>query len=298
MIPARHSFQEAGARARIRALLDAGTFREFCGPAQRHTSPHLPTLGMPVAFDDGVVVGGGAIDGRPVLIAAQEGAFMGGAVGEVHGAKITGLIERALDTRPDAVVLLLDSGGVRLHEANAGLIAVGEIQRAVFDARAAGIPVVTVIGGRNGCYGGTSIIARSCDRIVASEEGRLSVSGPEVIEAVEGVEEFDAQDRALVWRTMGAKHRRLIGEIDALVADDMEAFRGAVSESLGRSRPLDLDELEAEHARLAERIARFEGVSDAREIWAALGVNDPDRVSEIEADEFNRLVATLEGARA
>lgn len=297
MIRHRHSFLEASARGRISGLLDAGSFREFCGPSQRRTSPHLPVLGMPVAFDDGVVVGEGTIDGRPVLIAAQEGAFMGGAVGEVHGAKLTGLIERALDTRPDAVVLLFDSGGVRLHEANAGLIAVGEIQRAVFDVRSAGIPVIAVTGGRNGCYGGTSIIARSCDRIIASEEGRLSVSGPEVIEAVEGIEEFDSQDRALVWRTMGGKHRRLIGEIDEIVADDIEEFRKAISSSLGMSRAFDLDELQAEQDRLASRLARFDDATDAREIWSALGVNDPDRVSEIEADEFNNLVAALEGSR-
>lgn len=297
MIPARHSFLEATARARVRGLIDAGSFREFCGPSRRLTSPHLPALGMPVAFDDGIVVGEGSIGGRPVLIAAQEGAFMGGAIGEVHGAKLTGLLERALDTRPDAVVLLLDSGGVRLHEANAGLIAMGEIQRAVFDVRAAGIPVIAVIGGRNGCYGGTSIVARSCDRIIASEEGRLSVSGPEVIEAVEGIEEFDAQDRALVWRTMGAKHRRLIGEIDTIVADDIDAFRDAVAAALGAPRAFDIDALEAAHARLASRVARFRGAKDAREIWAALGVNDPDRVSDLEADAFNRLVAVLEGDR-
>ncbi|MCW2286187.1 acetyl-CoA carboxylase beta subunit, partial [Rhodoblastus acidophilus] len=38
----------------------------------------------------------------------------------MHGAKIVGLLERALDERPAAVLLLVESGGVRLHEANAG----------------------------------------------------------------------------------------------------------------------------------------------------------------------------------
>ena len=38
--------------------------------------------------------------GAPVLIAAQEGDFMGGAVGEVHGAKLVGLLERALREQP------------------------------------------------------------------------------------------------------------------------------------------------------------------------------------------------------
>ncbi|QIB32977.1 biotin-independent malonate decarboxylase subunit beta [Ancylobacter pratisalsi] len=295
MIPPRHSYLEASARSRLAGILDAGTFREYCGPKARQTSPHLPGLGMPVAFDDGIVVGEGRIDSRQVLIAAQEGGFMGGAIGEVHGAKLAGLIERALDIRPAAVVLLLDSGGVRLQEANAGLIAMGEIQRAIFDARTAGIALIAAIGGRNGCYGGTSIVARSCDVIVASEEGRLSISGPEVIEEVDGIEEFDARDRALVWRTMGAKHRRLIGEIDTLVRDDMTAFRDAIANHIGDSRSMDLDALEAEHARLADRLLRFRDVGDARDVWARLGVNDPDRVSDIETNEFNALVDTLEG---
>ncbi|MFC3694477.1 biotin-independent malonate decarboxylase subunit beta [Chenggangzhangella methanolivorans] len=294
---ARHSFYEATARKRIDGLLDAGSFREFCGPAARIVSPHLPALGMPVAFDDGVVVGEGTIDGRPVLVAAQEGGFMGGAVGEVHGAKITGLLERALDVKPDAAILLLDTGGVRLHEANAGLVAMGEIQRAALSARHAGVPVIVAIGGKNGCYGGMSIVARSCDWIVASEEGRLSISGPEVIETVEGIEEFDAQDRALVWRTMGAKHRRLIGEIDALVADDVEAFRTAILGFVGRPRPLDLDALEAEHEMLSRRLERFWDCADGRDVWARLGVNDPASVPALDAAGFNGLVDALSGGR-
>lgn len=298
MTPARHSYLEATAAARISGVLDPDSFREFCGPTARKTSPHLPELGMPVAFNDGVIVGEGRIDGRPVLIAAQEGAFMGGAIGEVHGAKITGLLERAIDTKPEAVVLLLDSGGVRLHEANAGLIAMGEIQRLVLDARSEGIAIIAVIGGRNGCYGGTSIVAGSCDWIVASEEGRLSISGPEVIETVEGIEEFDAQDRGLVWRTMGAKHRRLIGEIDAIVPDDIAAFRSAIMERLGDSRPLTLESLEATQDKLIERLRRFRHATDGRDIWRDLGVNEPDRVSELEADEFNSLLEALEGSKS
>ena len=49
----RHSYYEAGARERLHGLLDAGSFRELLGPAERMTSPHLPPLDAPVAFDDG-----------------------------------------------------------------------------------------------------------------------------------------------------------------------------------------------------------------------------------------------------
>ncbi|WP_336490160.1 biotin-independent malonate decarboxylase subunit beta [Methylobacterium nigriterrae] len=295
---ARQSFYEATARKRVLGLLDKNSFIEFCIPEERITSPHLPSLGMPASFDDGVVVGEGTVDGKRVLIAAQEGGFMGGAVGEVHGAKITGLLERATDTKPEAVILLLDTGGVRLHEANAGLVAMGEIQRAALGARHAGVPVIVAIGGKNGCYGGMSIVARSCDWIVASEEGRLSISGPEVIETVEGIEEFDAQDRALVWRTMGAKHRRLIGEIDALISDDMAEFRKAILGFVGRSRPLDLDALEAEHAMLSRRLERFWDCTDGMDVWARLGVNDPADVPSLDTVRFNALLGALaEGAR-
>jgi hypothetical protein len=87
------SFYEANARERIAGLLDPGSFREFVGPRQRAMSPHLAQLDQPGAFDDGIVVGEGRLDGRTVLIAAQQGRFMGGAVGEVHGAKLVGLFK-------------------------------------------------------------------------------------------------------------------------------------------------------------------------------------------------------------
>ena len=287
------SYLETGARSRIVGLLDRNSFAEFLGPTARVMSPHLPGLDMPAAFDDGIVVGEGTIDGRPILIAAQEGGFMGGAIGEIHGAKLTGLLERALDVKPDAVLLLFDSGGVRLQEANAGLIAMGEIQRAVLATRHAGISVIGLIGGRNGCYGGTSIIARTCDWLIGSEEGRLSISGPEVIETIEGAEEFDSQDRALVWRTMGLKHRRLIGEIDRVVADDVTAFRDAAKDYLGRSRDLTLDALEAEQGFLTERLNRFHDCGDAREIWARLGINEPARVPDLDPEAFESIAITL-----
>lgn len=287
----RHSYYEASARQRLAALLDAGSFHEFLPPAARVTSPHLPALELPVAFDDGVVVGRGLLDRLPVLVAAQEGGFLGGAVGEVHGAKITGLLERALADRPAAVLLLLESGGVRLHEANAGLIAVSEILRALLALRAAKVPVLALIGGTYGCFGGMGIVARCCDAVVMSEAGRLGLSGPEVIETVAGVEEFDSRDRALVWRTLGGKHRYLLGEAQRLVADDIGAFRAAAIELHASRRPLELTALEAEQARLEARLARYGDCRDAADIWARLGVPQPERLPLLDEAEFLQAVA-------
>jgi malonate decarboxylase beta subunit len=287
-------YLEATARQRVRGFFDAGSMRELLGAADRVTSPHLPALDLPVAFDDGVVVGEAMLEGQRVLFAAEEPAFMGGSVGEVHGAKLTGILLRAARSRAAGVVLLLDTGGVRLHEANAGLIAISEIQRAVFDARAAGVPVIVVSAGINGCYGGLGIVSRGCDWIVMTEEGRLSVSGPEVIEAQQGVEEFDARDRALVWRTMGGKHRYLIGEADVLAADSFQSLRAAVAGLLGRSRPMDLASLQNEHAALGRRLQRFSAADDALDVWKSLGVKQPRDVPMMEPDAF---VAMADGVR-
>jgi malonate decarboxylase beta subunit len=274
------SYAECSARERLALVVDAGSFHEWLPPAMRLTSPHLAQLGVPCSFDDGVAIGRATLAGQAIFVAAQEGQFMGGGVGEVHGAKLVGLLRRALRDRPRAVLLLAESGGVRLHEANAGLIAVSEVMRALLDVRHAGIPVVVLIGGSAGCFGGMGIVARCADHIVMSDIGRLAMSGPEVIEASHGVEEFDSRDRALVWRTTGGKHRWLSGDCDALVEDDGAAFRAAAIAALHVARPVTLASLEEEHAKLAARL-RFDG-AEAVALWAALGVTDAARVPDLD----------------
>ena len=212
---------EASARERIAGLLDAKSFAEFLGPEQRATSPHLAQFDLTGAFDDGIVVGRGRLDGQEVFVAAQDGRFLGGAFGEVHGAKLVGLLRAARDGAGPgglrAVLLLLDTGGVRLQEANAGELAISEVVNAIVQVRRAGIPVLALVGGRAGAFGGGGIITASCSRIVVSEHARVSVSGPEVIETNKGVEEFDSKDRALVWRVCGARTRYLTGGADFYV---------------------------------------------------------------------------------
>ncbi|MGW8393020.1 biotin-independent malonate decarboxylase subunit beta [Pseudoduganella sp. HUAS MS19] len=281
------SYLEANGRERL-ALFDS--FEEFIGPAQRVVSPHLAQLGAPVSFDDGVIVGRATLDGLPVFAATQEGGFMGGAVGEVHGAKLVGLLRRALVDHPAAVLLLIESGGVRLHEANAGLIALSEVMRAVLDVRAAGIPIVVLIGGSNGAFGGMGIVARCANSLVISEEGRLAMSGPEVIETASGVEEFDSRDRALVWRTTGGKHRYLLGDVQRIVEDSIPAFRQAALDAIAQARnntvELTLAGLEAEQAMLEQRIGRFGRMRDPADIWASLGVAAPQDIPLLAIDSF------------
>jgi malonate decarboxylase beta subunit len=290
------SYQEATARERLQHLFNAGSFEEFIPPSARVTSPHLAQLNAPVAFDDGVAIGRALLGGVPVYVAAQEGAFMGGAVGEVHGAKLVGLLRKAIADKVAAVVLLVESGGVRLHEANAGLIAVSEVMRALLDARDAGVAVIALVGGANGAFGGMGIVTRCANVVIMSEEGRLAMSGPEVIETANGVEEFDSRDRALVWRTSGGKHRYLLGDCQRIVADDVAAFRAAAQEAVaalaGGATGLTLEALEAEQQMLEARLQNFGALPDPVDIWSAMQMPDAANIPMLDVDSFIAASAT------
>ncbi|RZT09910.1 malonate decarboxylase beta subunit [Duganella sp. CF402] len=290
------SYQEATARERLQLLFNAGSFEEFIPPSARVTSPHLAQLNAPVAFDDGVAIGRALLGGVPVYVAAQEGAFMGGAVGEVHGAKLVGLLRKAVADGVAAVVLLVESGGVRLHEANAGLIAVSEVMRALLDARDAGVAVIALVGGANGAFGGMGIVTRCANVVIMSEEGRLAMSGPEVIETANGVEEFDSRDRALVWRTSGGKHRYLLGDCQRIVADDVAAFRSAAQEAVaalsGGATGLTLEALEAEQQMLEARLQNFGALPDPVDIWSAMQMPDAANIPMLDVDSFIAASAT------
>ena len=282
----KNSFYEKTARARIQAVVDAQSFNEILKPAEIEVSPHLSALDIPGSFDDGVIIGTARLNGTPVHIMAQEGQFMGGAVGEIHGAKIVGLLHKAIQDQAQAVLFFVDSGGVRLNEANAGLIAISEIMRAMLQVRNAGIPMITVIGGTCGAFGGMGISACLSSAIIMTEEGRLALSGPEVIETVKGVEEFDSKDRALVWRVTGGKHRYLLNHVQALVEDDIADIRDAIWAQLNQAAPpLDLQQLLLKQQQLEQQQQRWFGKNDGLQIWHDMGISHPEKIPMLSAHE-------------
>ena len=282
----KNSFYEKTARARIQAVVDAQSFKEILKPTEVEVSPHLSALDIPGSFDDGVIIGTARVNGTPVHIMAQEGQFMGGSVGEIHGAKIVGLLHKAIQDQAQAVLFFVDSGGVRLHEANAGLIAISEIMRAMLQVRNAGIPIITVIGGTCGAFGGMGISACLSSAIIMTEEGRLALSGPEVIETVKGVEEFDSKDRALVWRVTGGKHRYLLSHVQALVEDDIADIRDAIWAQLNQAAPpLDLQQLLLKQQQLEQQQQRWFGKNDGLQIWHDMGISHPEKIPMLSAHE-------------
>jgi malonate decarboxylase beta subunit len=236
----RDSFIERGARSRAQALLDAGTMRELAGPFERLHSPWLAMQHLVTQADDGVVVAKGRLDGVPTVVLAIEGGFQGGSMGEIGAAKIAGALELALRDNergvPTQAVILFETGGVRLQEANLGLAGIAEIQSAIVALRRHR-PVIGVSAGTVGCYGGMSIAAGLCSYFVMTREARLGLNGPQVIEQEAGAAEFDSRQRALIWGLTGGEQRVATHLADACVDDDTAAVRTTVTALFARGLP-------------------------------------------------------------
>ena len=163
---------------------------------------------------------------------------MGGTFGEVHGAKLVGLLRYPRDHQdaPRVVLLMLDTGGDHFQEANMANWRFPKLSGRFW--KHAGGPRCDRNGWRPGRlfwrWGHRRRLLQPDNHLCA---GHTSISGPEVIETNMGVEEFDSRDRPLVWRTTGGKSRRLLGGADAYAEDNIESFRDAAIGCLTESQP-------------------------------------------------------------
>ncbi|WP_313106542.1 biotin-independent malonate decarboxylase subunit beta [Pseudescherichia vulneris] len=234
------SFIELKARERARTLLDEGSYRELLDPFEGIISPWLGPQGIVPQADDGMVVAKGTINGQPAVVVAIEGTFQGGSMGEVSGAKMAAALELAAEDNrngiPTQAVLCLETGGVRLQEANLGLAAIADIHAAIVDLRRY-TPVIGIVAGTVGCFGGMSIAAALCSYLIVTREARLGLNGPQVIEQEAGIEEYDSRDRPFIWSMTGGEVRYQSGLVDALVGDGINAVKGAMNDFIAKGVP-------------------------------------------------------------
>lgn len=234
------SFIEMSARERAKFLLDAGTCREIMGNQHHSFSPWLVPQGIVPQTDDGCVVAKGTIDGKPSVVVGIDGTFQGGAIGEISGAKMAAALELALQDakagNPTQVVLLLETGGVRLQEANLGLAAIADIHAGIVALRQF-VPVIGVVAGSVGCFGGMSIAAGLCSNLIVTQEARLGLNGPQVIEQEAGIEEYDSRNRPFIWSFTGGEARFAARFADVFSEDNAQQIRSDISNIIHQALP-------------------------------------------------------------
>lgn len=175
------------ARERISKLLDPDSFYEY-DLFIEHDAREFGMEKKSLA-GDGVVIGTGTINGKPVAIYAQDFTVAGGSLGSMHARKITKIMDYAMRMRIP-LIGINDSGGARIQEGVNSLAGYGEIF--FRNTMASGvIPQISVILGP--CAGGAVYSPALTDYVfVVDKISKMFITGPEVIKSVLG-EEIDME---------------------------------------------------------------------------------------------------------
>jgi methylmalonyl-CoA carboxyltransferase large subunit len=176
----QHKAGKLGARERVDALVDPGSFQES-GLFARHRAT---LFGMAdKAFPaDGVITGSAAIGGRLVHLASQDFTVSGGAAGEVHSTKIADTMEMSLKTG-SPFIFINDSGGARVQEGIDSLSGYGKVFYTNTKLSGA-VPQISLICGP--CAGGAAYSPALTDFIIQTRQAQMFITGPQVIKQVTG----------------------------------------------------------------------------------------------------------------
>ena len=172
-----------GARERVLALLDEGSFQELSPFVQSRATRFGMDRQRP--YGDGVVTGLGTIDGRHVAVFSQDFTVYGGSLGEAFAEKMVGLMDHAA-RYGIPVIGINDSAGARIQEGVEGLAGYGEVFYR--NVRLSGVvPQISLIVGP--CAGG-AVYSPAMTDIVAMVDGvgQMFITGPDVIRTVTGEE--------------------------------------------------------------------------------------------------------------
>jgi len=184
-----HHFRISAAD-RLRSLFDNGQWTEhFPGLTSNDpltftdTKPYRDRLRSTIAktgMKDALVVATGTLDGREVVVAAMEYAFIGGSMGVVVGEKITRAIEMALARRRPVIVISC-SGGARMMEGALSLMQMAKVSAALARLDRARLPFISVL--TDPTTGGvTASFAMLGDLNIAEPKALIGFAGPRVIE--------------------------------------------------------------------------------------------------------------------
>ena len=177
----QHAKGKQTARERVAALLDDDSFTELDALARHRSTNFGGQANRP--YGDGVVIGYGTVDGRPVCVFAQDFTVFGGSLGEVFGEKIVKVMDLAMKIGCP-VVGMNDSGGARIQEGVVSLGLYGEIFRRNVHASGV-IPQISLIMGP--CAGGAVYSPAITDfTVMVDQTSHMFITGPDVIKTVTG----------------------------------------------------------------------------------------------------------------
>ena len=212
-IDKQHDSGKLTARERVAKLVDKGTFQEI-GLFARHRATYFG-MDKKEAPADGVVTGCATVDGRLVHLASQDFTVLGGAAGETHSKKVADMMALSLKTG-SPFIFINDSGGARVQEGIDSLSGYAEVfyQNVKLSGT---VPQIALICGP--CAGGAAYSPALTDFIIQTEQGRMFITGPQVIKQVTG-EVVSAEE-------LGGPHSQMnqSGVVHLIAKDDEDAMQ-------------------------------------------------------------------------
>lgn len=176
-----------GARKRLEATVDAGSFEEW--DAELEATDILAFPGYTEKLEraqrstgdkDAVLCGRATIGGEPCAIFIMDGDFMMGSMGSVVGEKICRTFERAAELRLPVVGITV-SGGARMQEGTTSLMQMAKVSGARARFAKTGLPYLALL--TDPTTGGvTASFAMEGDIILAEPGALIGFAGPRVVE--------------------------------------------------------------------------------------------------------------------
>jgi len=233
--------------------------------AAESLDPRDPLLRLSTFFDDGtvtllherdrsgVLAASGDVNGVHTIAFATDGTVMGGAMGVDGCAHIVRAYDTAIEEQAP-IVGIWHSGGARLAEGVRALHGVGQVFEAMI--RASGyIPQISVVVGF--AAGGAAYGPALTDVIIMAPEGRVFVTGPDVVRSVTG------EDVDMVSLGGPDTHHKKSGVCHIVADDELDAYergrrlvglfcqQGVFDRSKAESGDTDIKALMPESARRA-----------------------------------------------
>ena len=225
----QHEGGRLDARARVDAFLDPGSFRELgvqAGSVGRGMTPVAPA--------DGLIAGHGTVDGRPVLVGAEDFTVMGGSIGIGTHAKRHRLAQLAEQERVP-LIMLLEGAGERTQNAFERYPHAPNDLQALVRLRGV-VPTVAVVMGASAGHG--ALTAPLMDFVVMVEGAALFSAGPPLVAAATGeeVSKEELGGAAIHTAISGVAHNAVVDDGAAL--DLARRYLGFFPTAAGGTAPI------------------------------------------------------------
>jgi methylmalonyl-CoA decarboxylase subunit alpha len=204
---------QMSARERVERFFDRGSFSEI----GMHVKHRTIAFGMDQREvpAEGVITGFGTVDGRHVVVAAEDYTAMAGTFGEYHGRKFVRAVEFARENGWPFVGMN-DSGGARLQEGMDTLESYGWLFRSQILASGI-VPQIALLMGP--CLGGQAYHPVMQDFLIQTRHtGFMGIAGPAFVKTQTG-EEISLEELS-GYRAHAVKS----GQTHVVAADDADCL--------------------------------------------------------------------------